>query len=122
MINFQRLKKSFSFAFNGLKIIVKKEQNFHIHFLIAGLVIILGFIFQIHVWEWIILLLMIFFVILLEIVNTVMERLVDMLKPRVHIYAKEIKDIMSAAVLFAAVFSIIIGLLIFIPNFLEFFE
>jgi len=122
MINFQRLKKSFSFAFNGLNIIVKKEQNFHIHFLIAGLVIILGFIFQIHVWEWIILLLMIFFVILLEIVNTVIERLVDMLKPRVHIYAKEIKDIMSAAVLFAAVFSIIIGLLIFIPNFLEFFE
>jgi len=119
LIDWKKFKKSFVFALNGLKIIIKKEQNFRIHFLIGAIVVILGILFQIRPWEWIALLLMIFFVLVLEIVNTVTERVVDMLKPRVHTYAKEIKDLMSAAVLIAAVLSIIVGLIIFIPHFIE---
>ncbi len=122
IIDFRRLKKSFSFAFSGLKIIVRKEQNFRIHFAIGILVVILGAIFRVNIWEWIALLLMIFFIFLLEIVNTVFERFVDMLKPRLSAYAKEIKDLMSAAVLIAAILSIIIGLIIFIPRFIAFFN
>jgi len=122
IIDFRRLKKSFRFAFSGLKTIIKKEQNFRIHFAIAILVVIFGVIFKVSIWEWIALLLMIFFIFLLEIVNTVFERFVDMLKPRLSTYAKEIKDLMSAAVLIAAVLSIIIGLIIFVPRFIQFFN
>jgi len=122
IIDIKRLKKSFLFALNGLKIIVKKEQNFRIHFVIAIIVIILGFLFGIHAWEWVAVLLMIFFVLLLEIVNTIVERVVDMLKPRVNIYVKEAKDLMSAAVLLAAILSIVIGLIIFVPYFVKLFR
>ena len=78
--------------------------------------------FQVYVWEWIVLLLLIFFVLLLEIVNTVIERMVDILKPRVHVYVKEIKDLMSVSVLLAAALSIIVGLLIFIPHIIDAFD
>ncbi|HUT22690.1 MAG TPA: diacylglycerol kinase family protein [Candidatus Bipolaricaulota bacterium] len=120
IFKFKRLKRSFSYAWRGLSTVILKEQNFRIHFVIALIVIILGLSFQIRPWEWVALLLVIFFVLLLEIVNTVFERVVDMLKPRVSNLAMEAKDVMSAAVLVAAIFSIIIGLLIFVPYLREF--
>ncbi|MFZ5364859.1 MAG: diacylglycerol kinase family protein [Patescibacteria group bacterium] len=116
MFNFVRLKKSFKFAINGLKMIFSKEQNFRIHFAVAAGVVAFGLILKIKSWEWVAVILVIFFVLLLEIVNTIVERIMDMLKPRVNIYVKEAKDLMSAAVLLAAILSIVIGLIIFIPH------
>jgi undecaprenol kinase len=122
IIDIKRLKKSFIFALHGLRVIIKKEQNFRIHFFIAIVVVILGFVFKIQNWEWVAVLLMIFFVLLLEIVNTIVERVADSLKPRVNAYVKEAKDLMSAAVLLSALLSVVIGLLIFIPHVIEAFE
>jgi diacylglycerol kinase len=119
MIRFRRLLKSFKYSFTGLGSLIKKEQNFRIHIIASMVVIILGFYFQITIWEWTLVILMIAMVLILEMLNTVFERFVDMLKPRIHHYVKEIKDVMSAIVFTAALTSVIIGLIIFVPHIIE---
>lgn len=118
MIRFKRLLKSFKYAFSGLGSLIKREQNFRIHLIASLLVLFFSFYFQIRVWEWALVILMIAMVLILEMLNTVFERFVDMLKPRVHLYVKEIKDVMSSIVFIAAITSVIIGLIIFLPYFL----
>jgi len=87
---------------------------------IAGLVvIILGWYFRIEVEKWLILILVIGLVILMELINSAVERITDVLKPRLDSYVKEIKDIMAAAVMLASVIAIIVGLIIFLPYFIN---
>jgi undecaprenol kinase len=117
MLSFNRLTKSFKFAVRGVRSLIRKEQNFRIHLIVSLVVIMFAVYFQIKVWQWCLIVLMIGFVLILEMLNTVFERLVDILKPRLHDYVKEVKDIMSGIVLVAAVTSVIIALLIFVPYF-----
>jgi diacylglycerol kinase len=53
------------------------------------------------------------FVLVLELLNTSIEHLVDLVKPRLNEYVKEVKDVMAGAVLLASVFAVIIGAVIF---------
>lgn len=119
MIENQRLIKSFQFALLGLKKVFLEEQNFRIHSIIALLVIILGFYFQIAIWEWIIVILLIALILILEIINSIFERLLDLLKPRIHEYVGDIKDMTAAAVFVGAIIAVIIGLIIFLPYILQ---
>ena len=64
---------------------------------------------------------MIFFVLVMELFNTILERVVDILKPRVHPYAQLIKDIMAATVLIASIGAIVVGITIFYPYIKELF-
>ena len=41
--------------------------------------------------------------------------LIDMLTPRIHIYARVIKDIMAAIVLLSACGAVIVAILVFLP-------
>lgn len=65
--------------------------------------------------EAVVLILVIAGVLIMELFNTVMERVVDILKPRIHPYARLIKDLMAASVLLASLLAIFIGILIFYP-------
>ncbi|MFH1997710.1 MAG: diacylglycerol kinase, partial [Patescibacteria group bacterium] len=109
------LIKSFKYAFYGLYKIFRAEQNIRIQITIGFFVVLLGWYFKINRFEWIILILIISLVILMEIINSVIERTADILKPRIHTYAREIKDIMAAAVMIASIIAVIIGLIIFLP-------
>ena len=51
----------------------------------------------------------------MELANSAVERVTDILKPRIHDYAKEIKDIMAAAVFLASFVAAVVGLIIFLP-------
>jgi len=115
MIEINRLGKSFKFALRGLSSVIQKEQNFRVHIIIAILAIFAGLYFNIYLWQWCLITLLIASVMILELLNTSFERLVDMFKPRLHEYAGEIKDMMSAMVLIAALASVIIALIIFVP-------
>ena len=119
MIKIKRLYKSFTYAFRGLGKTLKEEQNLQIQSIAGLVVIILGWYFRIEVEEWLILILVIGLVILMEIINSAIERITDVLKPRLDSYVKEIKDIMAAAVMLASVIAIIVGLIIFIPYFIN---
>jgi undecaprenol kinase len=120
MIKIIRLCKSFAYAFRGLFKIFRAEQNLQIHAIVAIIIIVLGFIFKIKPLEWCALLIMIALVILMEMINSAIERMVDILKPRIHEHVRETKDIMAAAVMIASILAVAVGLIIFIPHILAF--
>ena len=122
MIKIKRLIKSFKYAFAGLNKVFWEEQNFRLDFILALGVILLAVILKIAIWEFIILVLVIALVLILEIINSIFERLLDLLKPRIHQYVKDIKDMTAAAVFIAALAAVIIGLLIFLPYLINFFK
>jgi len=115
--NLKKFFKSFRHAFRGLKYVLKNEQNFQLEILLGFFVIILMFVFDIRDWQKVALFLVIFSVLAVELINTILERVVDILKPRVHPYAQLIKDVMAAAVLMASIGAVVIGLIIFLPYF-----
>lgn len=85
----------------------------------ALLVVVMGFLFRINYLEWISICLCIALVLSLELINTSIEKTIDLLHPNFNERAGEIKDMAAAAVLVAAIISVIIGLIIFIPKILE---
>lgn len=116
MIKIKRLARSFKHAFNGLKYALR-EPNFIIEVSTAGIAILLAAIFRISRWEWAALMLVILLVLMLEIINTVFERMIDIIVPRTHPYAKIVKDMMAGAVLLACFGSVAVGFIIFCPYF-----
>lgn len=119
MVRFKRLLKSFVYAFRGLVTIMREEQNLAIQTTAAVIVVIMGLFFRVSPVEWCILIISILLVILMEVANSAVERVTDILKPRIHEYVKEIKDIMAAAVMLAAISSVIVGVIIFYPYILN---
>lgn len=107
--------KSLSCAMRGLMHIIRNEKNFQNEIVISFLVIIAMFYFNVTRTETVALVIVIAGVLIMELLNTVVERVVDILKPRIHPYARLIKDLMAAIVLISAIFSVIIGLIIFLP-------
>ncbi|UOQ93773.1 diacylglycerol kinase family protein [Halobacillus shinanisalinarum] len=106
------------FAINGLKEVFLRERNFRIHLLIAGLACLMGVWLLISWIEWAILITIIALVLTLEVINSSIERVIDYLAPEQHPLARIIKDMAAAAVLIAAIASILIGMCIFLPKML----
>ena len=116
-----KVNRSFVHAARGLRYAINFERNFRIELVMACFVAGLISIFKVKSWEAIVLILMITWVLAIELLNTVLERVVDILKPRIHPYARLIKDIMAAVVLISSVAAFVIGLIIFLPYFAELF-
>ncbi|HHB51948.1 MAG TPA: diacylglycerol kinase family protein, partial [Saprospiraceae bacterium] len=95
------------------KAFFQSEPNARIHLIIAILVIIAGFYFQLSKYEWGIILLTIAMVITAEAINTALEKLTDLASPDIHPLAKKVKDIAAGAVLISVIFAVIIGGFIF---------
>lgn len=119
MLSSRRLLKSFRYARHGLWRVAKEEQNFAMELIIGISAIILAILLKFALLEWAILSLTIGFVLIAELLNSAVERISDLLKPRLDIYVKEIKDIMAAAVFLAAGLAIIVGLILFLPHLIE---
>lgn len=112
---------SFKYAFSGLKYGIINTKNLHVDFVVALLVIICGFIFQISITEWLIVLLCFALVMSLELMNTALEEVVNLASPDIHPLAKISKDVAAGSVLMSAIISAVIGLIIFIPKFIDLF-
>lgn len=111
---------SLEFALQGIRTVFKEERNMRTHSLAAVLAVICGFIFQLSLGEWLWLILSIFLVFVVEIINTAFENVVDMVTDfHFHPIGKKIKDMAAGAVLITATFSLIVGLIIFLPKLWE---
>lgn len=119
MINIKRLLKSFRYAYKGFIKTFKEEQNLRIQAFFAVLAAVLAIFFQISRLEWVLLIFVISLVMLMELANSAVERIADILKPRLDDYVKEIKDIAAAGVMLASIAALIIGLIIFLPHVLN---
>ncbi len=121
MFNIKKFLKSVKFAFKGIFSIYKTEQNFRFQIFASFFVIFLMIFFKMSLREVIVLILMISFVLIMEIINSAFEKIADMFKPRIHVYAEIVKNIMAGAVLISSLTAIVIGIIIFYPYFLDFF-
>lgn len=117
----KKLGDSFYYAGKGIKSAFKSERNMKIHFLFVLLVLVCGFAFEITLSEWQTCIILFGIVISLEVINTAIETVVDLVMPNIDPRAKLAKDLSAGAVLVVAITSAIIGLTIFIPKFLELF-
>ena len=112
-----KLNYSFKYAFEGIITTIKEERNMFIHFLIAIIVVITGIYVRLSLNEWLICLLLFALVFSLELINTAIENTVDLVTTKKNKKAKLAKDAAAGAVLIAAIFASIIGIIIFLPKF-----
>lgn len=108
------MKNSFRHAFHGL-IYALEESTFKIMSVIALAVATLAFVLEVKPIEGGILILTVTVVLSLELLNTQVERTLDILQPRTDHRVRMIKDVSAAAVLIASAGSVFIGLIIFLP-------
>lgn len=116
----RRLQRSFWFAFRGFYTAFRQEPNFRIHAVAALAVIIAGIVFRLRLIEWVVLVFTIIFVLILELINTAVESIVDLVSPDIQEKARIAKDVSAAAVFLAALFSVVVGITLFLPKILAF--
>ncbi len=114
--------KSLNCAFNGIRKAFQTERNLRFHFFAAIIVTFSGIILSLSILEWVGIVFSIGLVICAELFNTSIEKLVDLVSPQFDKKAGLVKDISAGAVLFAAIISIIIGLIIFLPKIISFLK
>lgn len=111
----RRFLRSLKHAIRGFQSAAASEHSFRVHVLVAVVVIVLMLWLELSTLETALIIFVLANILVLELVNTVVERFVGLLEPRVHPYVGVIKDLMAAGVLIISVASIFIGLLIFLP-------
>lgn len=107
--------RAFGYAFAGWWYVIRTQRNAWIHALASASVLLLGLWLQIPLRDWATIILIIAMVWTAEFINTALEAIVDLASPQHHPLAKVGKDVGAAAVLIAALASVLIGLLILGP-------
>ncbi len=115
-----RLFNSFRFALRGVRVIFQEEQNFSIQVVAAALAVFFMFYFDLTWVERVAVVTVINLVLILEIVNTAIEKTLDIIEPNFDPRIGKVKDLAAAAVLLASLGSIAIGLMVFLPYFRAF--
>ena len=111
------LVASMEFAITGVLTAFKEERNMRKHLVSAILAALTGLVFRISAIEWLFLLLAIFLVIILEIINSAIENVVDLASGyHFSMLAKNAKDMAAGAVLVISGYAVLTGLIIFIPK------
>lgn len=113
---FSREAESFACAFRGIAALLKSEVHARIHLVATIAAIALGWGCEITRNEWIAVALAIGLVWVAEALNTAIEYVADLAHPDEHPEVKKLKDLAAAAVLFASIVALIVGLLIFWPR------
>lgn len=116
------LYKSFGYAFEGIFAGIRGERNMKIHCFAAVCVVVAGVLLHISVAEWCICLVLFGLILSLELVNTAIEAVVDLVTEDKKPLAKLAKDTAAGAVLIAAVMAAMAGLLIFVPKLISFLK
>ena len=109
------LGDSFRHAWDGLRYIYVSQRNMRIHVFVASLVFAAGIAVGLGRTDLFMVALAVLGVLTAEVVNTLTESLVDLMKPGYSVIAKLIKDVAAAGVLLTAVFSVVIGAIVFYP-------
>lgn len=106
----------------GIAYTFKTENNFKREIILGIIVIICGLFLKLSIIEWVIIILLINTVLVGELINTALERTVDLYTKEYNEIARAIKDAASGSVLVICISSSIIGLLIFVPKIIHLVE
>lgn len=110
---------SFKYAFQGLGYSYKTQRNFRIHCGAAVLLMLLYPALGFAVWEILFIFSAAFAVLISELINTSIEKTIDLYTASFHPLAKIAKNCAAASVLMAALYAVIVGLLVLVPRFWE---
>jgi len=116
MINIKKLAKSFHYAFRGVITLLKNEQNARIHASATIILGILAYLLEVTRVEAAILFMAVIMVFALEIMNTAVEKVCDLICIKENNKIAYIKDGTAGAVLIAAVIAVVVAILIFLPH------
>ena len=121
-VNHKRsLSNSFKYAGMGILQVFRSERSFRLQLAVFVITIIAGFVFRISGMEWVFILAAGGVVLVCEMINTAIEYLTDLVTEEYRILAKHIKNISAGAVLVSSIIAMIIGLIIFVPYFMDLF-
>ena len=121
-MNLKKRLASFGFAFKGIAILIRTQENAQIHLWAVVTVIILGFLLKISTNEWCFIIFASSMVLAAEAINTAIEFIVDLVSPDYHPLAGQAKDVAAAAVLLNALGAAIVGMIIFVPKLWSFIQ
>ncbi len=120
MFSLPRFFRSVRHAARGIFSVYRTEQNFRIQCVGALIANTLAMILPLSWVQRLLILIVSASVLVLELLNSAIERLLDLLKPRLNEYAGEVKDVMAGAVLVASLSALVVGICIFWPYMLTF--
>lgn len=106
-------------ASQGIAYAWRHGRNIRIQSVVAVFVLLCAFLFDVRRIEWLFLVLFIVMVLVLELLNTAIEFVADLVSPRFHEHSKIVKDVMAGSVLLAAVGAVIVGSVIFFPHLVD---
>lgn len=110
--------KSFRYALRGIAEVLRTQPNAWLMLLATIVVIAAGLLLHVDRLEWALLATAIILVIITETINTAIEHLTDLASPEYHPLAGQTKDAAAGAVLLAALFALIVAILVFGPRIL----
>lgn len=110
---------SFRNALAGLGFVLSSQPNFKIHLTLATIAVLLGFWLNLSFLEMTVLLLVIFLALSMEMVNTAMESITDLVTSEWRESAKIAKDVSAGMMLLTAMGATLIGLLLLGPKLVE---
>ena len=113
---FKRILSSIKNSWNGLKAAYKNEQSVYIHLVCTVILLLLSFLLEISLTQWLIIIAIIGLTLVVELLNTAIESTVDLVTKDFHPLAKIAKDTASAAEFILTISAFIISLMIFIPK------
>lgn len=115
-MNSNGIVRKFAWAIEGLAAVIREEHNMRVHLLAAGIALGLGWFLQLQRGEWGLLIIAIVLVLVAEVINTAIERVVDLITPQYHPLAEKAKNMAAGAVLLTAIAAVLLGVVIFVPH------
>jgi len=112
--------KSFSYAFAGIRVLLREEHNARIHLVAAAAAVTAGFLFGITPGQWMAVVIVIAMVFSAEAMNSAIERTADFVKAERDDRKRDIKDLAAGAVLICAIGAAVVGIIVFLPYVIKF--
>jgi diacylglycerol kinase len=110
---FRKWRRSFRYAYEGIKYALDTQRNMKFHFCVAFLVLLAALFIHLSKTDILFILLAVTLMIVTELINTAVEKTVDLAMPERHPLAKIAKDVAAASVLVSAVFAVVVGMVVF---------
>ncbi len=121
-MNVKKLFRSFAYAYEGIRIAVTTDQNIRFHLTAGSFVFLLSIFLNVPKFELMFVIFAIFFVVITEMINTAIEEMTNLIKKEHSEEARIAKDVAAGAVLLAALFSVIVGILVILPRLINFLQ
>lgn len=115
MISLFSFWKSTRHAIRGLAGVARAEHSFRVQLFFGLAALVLALVLPLDTWERILVFLMSAAVLVLEVMNSIVERLIDAVQPRLNPMVREVKDMMAGTVFLTSVVAAVVGIMIFGP-------